>query len=109
MAVSEFRLYWSATGAAGTWNELVNFGTNVGDPDYGAYTRTGNDIWMAANFTFDPVTAAYFRAEFMPAVSTSARVCELDAIGSVVPVPAAGWLFASGLAGLAVVRRRMRK
>ena len=55
------------------------------------------------------VTAQIFRAEFDQFAAGSfpgPRVRELDAIITAVPVPAAVWLFASGLTGLIGIQRR---
>ena len=67
----------------------------------------GNTIDIAR--TLAPVTAQIFRAEFDQFAAGSfpgPRVRELDAIITTVPVPAAVWLFASGLIGLVGIRRR---
>ena len=105
-AMSSFSLYYSNDG--NTWNPIIS-GFVTYDPlnSTNRYTIPGS-TWqaMAAGFTFDPVTASYFRAEFVQYGKgqwQGVRVCELDAV--VVPLPAAVWLLGSGLLALAGTRR----
>jgi hypothetical protein len=105
-AISKFSLFYSLNQGA-TWTAIVdNFATNVGQSQQDAYSVVGaTSRGMAAKFTFDPVTASYFKAEFTQFKGSGARVCELDAIGSAVPLPGAVWLLGSGLLSLAGWRR----
>lgn len=114
-AITNFSLSYSLNQGS-TWIPIVNnFATDVSQYDRGAYTVYTSVSWwgMAANFAFDPVTASYFKAEFtqwsLPGGATpGARVCELDAITSAVPIPGAVWLLGSGLAGLGLMRFRKK-
>ena len=109
--ISHFSLFYSMDDGD-TWNPIIeNFATGVGSNNQGHYSIVGPDYWaMAAGFSFDPVTASYFKAEFTQLSNSGARVCELDAItGSVVPLPGAVWLLGSGLLGLGGLSRWRRR
>lgn len=103
-AISTFSLAYSLDDGT-TWTYLVdNWATKVGTGDPGLYTNPGGLTWrgLAAQFTFDPVTASLFKAEFTQYLGSGARVVELDAIGSIAPAPVPGalLLLGSGLLGL---------
>lgn len=106
--MSHFSLAYS-TNNGNTWQYLIdNFITKDSNTD--RYTIIGSHYRaMAANFTFDPVTASYFRAEFTQYYAgAGVRVNELDAITTVVPAPLPGTflLLGGGLLGLAAWRRQ---
>lgn len=106
-AMSHFSLFYS-TDSGTTWKPLIdNF--VVKDELVDRYTIMGDGYrGMAANFTFDPITASYFRAEFTQFLNgAGVRVNELDAITTtVVPLPGTFLLVGGGLLLLAWRRRR---
>jgi hypothetical protein len=107
-AISNFSLYYSPDGGT-SWVAIIdgfNTGVTAGG-NYGAYSLYITDLaqGMAVNFAFDPVTAKYFKAVFGEYDAYGARVNELDAITTPVPIPAAVWLLGSGLVGLLGLRR----
>lgn len=129
-AFSKFELFWSETGALGSWTsifsmdfpipggDLVNIGGTMMEAGYG-----GGDNYPASHTLelegdlSSPVTAQYFRAEFIQSstVSNAAgpRIRELDGYDTyinapAVPVPAAVWLLGTGMLGLFGLRRRMK-
>ncbi len=108
--MSSFSLLYSLDKGS-TWQFLINnFVTKDNNTD--RYTVVGTSYRaMAANFTFDEITAQYFRAEFTQyADKAGVRVNELDAIGTVVlpaqVVPLPGALLLLGGSLLRLARRR---
>ena len=110
--------------APGAWGEAVQIsnvsGTNLSRRDNGKlewhFTFTGYDnenssipIHFTAHFdsiTPTPVSGiTYF--DFDPFLHGGSPLSQLTM--QIVPIPAAAWLLGSGLIGLVVIRRRMKK
>jgi len=108
-AMSHFSLKYSTDNGTSWKNLIDNFVTK--DNSLDRYTIDGETYRaMAAQFTFDPVTASYFRAEFTQYLNGSGvRVNELDAIGTVAPVPVPGTFLLLGGGLLLLAWRRQRQ
>ena len=90
---------------------LTDFSFSAPMIDTGMNVTTAKD-WLGGlmapgSFTFNATPGSYFVSFFGAAdISTSLQLGQYGIHISQVPVPAAAWLFGSGLIGLAFVARR---
>lgn len=104
----DYSMQWSADNA--TWNTLFNISQAYGEVGWGMDTLSSvtGDPQYAAGMAFTPVQARYLRISATGG-DHHYSVGEVQAFGSPVPIPAAAWLFGSGLAGLMGVARRRNR
>ena len=120
---SDFRLF-AYNDNTSVFDEIFSISTgfpygNTADPLTGNFQNdsVGSSLSLGVDL-LTAVTTDRFRAEFVQAQSGSfqgPRILELDGFSefqfentSVVPVPAAAWLFGSGLVGLLGIARRKK-
>lgn len=92
----------------GTWTPLFAISSSQGNVGYGMDTMStdSNHPEYIAELDFAPVQTQYLRIRATGGDNLYS-VGELQAFGSPVPVPAAAWLFSSGLLGLIGLSRRI--
>jgi hypothetical protein len=91
----------AVTAAVTAWSGVNGTGTLLGSFDLAANSSSAYDGWTATTFNFSG-TAQSFNL-----TTAGANFVALDNI-SAVPVPAAAWLFGTGLAMFGAVRRRSK-
>lgn len=107
----------------GTFNQTINDfdgWTHAADHITFGITATGSNTWLSAGSVLAPNGSNQLAAVHLFACTPSGTGCSSTSPGasgstyyaagaSVVPIPAAAWLFGSGLVGLiAIARRRIR-
>lgn len=107
----DYSVQWSADNA--TWNTLFNIFSGYGEVNSGGMDTLSSvtgDPQYVAGMAFTPVQARYLRI-------SATGGDDMYSVGEVqafeppasVPIPAAAWLFGSGLAGLMGVARRRNR
>jgi hypothetical protein len=90
--------------------DLSSWFANVNDTDFHAGTRENDDpddpTSEHASGTWDPLTGSYSLSWTSVTTLFDTTVWTLEGVATPVPVPAAVWLFGSGLLGLVGIARR---